>query len=190
MDKRDFLLTAATVNLRINQGWVMQLIMDYLPKKKPFLHGAVIEDELLGLLLPRFVLIDKVSVQTSEKFEKFAGYKLRGYTISVGILGDGYGNFGVGGGIAFCFCVGLFYNFCIFLFRRISEKNPSVYLWGIFIFFYLIRAGDDFYIISNWLVKSSMMLAVIYLVFKGRFVIPYHKINLRKKRIFKGARAI
>jgi hypothetical protein len=188
MDKRDFLFTAATVNLRINQGWVMQLIMDYLPKKKPFLHGAVIEDELLGLLLPRFVLIDKASVQTSEKFEKFAGYKLRGYTISVGILGDGYGNFGVEGGIAFCFCVGLFFNFCIFLFRKISEKNPSVYLWGIFIFFYLIRAGDDFYIISNWLIKSSMMLAVIYFLFKGRFVIPYLKINLRKKRIFTSAR--
>ncbi len=189
MDKRDFLITAATVNLRLNQGWVMQLIMNYIPVKKPFLNGEVIEDEMLGLILPRFILIDKVAVQSSAKFKQFAGYDLKGYTISVGILGDGYGNFGIEGGIIFCFFVGLFYNFCIYLFRRISEKNPSVYLWGIFIFFYLIRAGDDFYIISNWVIKSSMFLAVIYLIFKSHLVIPYNKFSLRKKPVFTGAHA-
>jgi len=187
MDKETFMYTATTVNMRLNQGWVMQLIMNYLPTKKPFLNGSVIEDELLGLLLPRFILIDKVAVQSSDKFEKFVGYRLHGYTISVGILGDGYGNFGVEGGIIFCFVVGLFYNICIHIFYRLSERAPTVYLWGIFIFFYLIRAGDDFYIISNWVIKSSMFLAFIYLAFKDDLITPYARFGVKKKHVFTGA---
>lgn len=190
MDNTSFLYTAAGVNLRLNQGWVMQLIMLNLPNRKPFLNGEVLEGEMLGLLLPRFVLIDKVEVQTSDKFEKFVGYKLHGYTIAMGILGDGYGNFGIEGGMIFCFLVGLFYNFCLYLFYRISQKTPSVYLWGIFLFFYLIRAGDDFYIISNWIIKSSMMLAVIYSMFKSQLVTAYRKFSLRKRPVFAGSPSI
>ncbi len=188
MDNTSFLYTAAGVNLRLNQGWVMQLIMFNLPTRKPFLNGEVLETEMLGLLLPRFVLIDKAEVQTSDKFEKFVGYKLHGYTIAMGILGDGYGNFGIEGGMIFCFIVGLFYKFCVYLFYRISQKTPSVYLWGIFIFFYLIRAGDDFYIISNWIIKSSMMLAVIYYMFKSQLVTTYRKFSLRKNPVFAGVK--
>ena len=184
MDETSFLFTAASVNLRINQGWVMQLIMNNLPGKKPFLNGEVFEDEVVGLLLPRAVLIDKVSVQTSEKFEKFVGYKIRGYTIAMGILGDGYGNFGIEGGIIFCFLVGLFYNLCIYIFYRVSQSIPSVYLWGILIFFYLIRAGDDFYIISNWIIKASMLLCVIYFMFKRQLVTAYQGVKLRRKPVF------
>lgn len=184
MDRTGFLFTAASVNLRINQGWVMQLIMNNLPNKKPFLNGAVLEDEVIGLLFPRFILIDKASVQTSEKFEKFVGYKIRGYTIAMGILGDGYGNFGIEGGIIFCFVVGLFYNFCIFIFYRVSHAIPSVYLWGILIFFYLIRAGDDFYIISNWIIKASVLLVLIYFMFKRQFITSYQQVKLRRKPTF------
>lgn len=176
LDEKDFLYTAARVNQRLNQGWVMQLIMTNLPARKPFLNGEMFYDELLGLVLPRFILIDKVQVQSSEKFERFVGYKLKGYTISVGILGDGYGNFGVSGGIIFCFVIGLFFNIFIYFFCKLSKRNPSLFLWGIFIFFYLIRAGDDFYIISNWLIKSSMMLIVIYYLFKKHLVFPYRNI--------------
>ena len=186
MDNTSFMYTAAGVNLRLNQGWVMQLIMENLPTRKPFLNGEVFKNEITGLFLPRFVLIDKVEVQTSDKFEKFVGYKLHGYTIAMGILGDGYGNFGIEGGMLFCFLVGVFFNFCVYLFYRISQKTPSVYLWGIFIFFYLIRAGDDFYIISNWIIKSSMMLAVIYAMFKSQLATAYRKFSLRKKPVFAG----
>ncbi len=187
MNETNFWYTAATVNLRLNQGWVMQLIMLNLPNRKPFLNGAVLEEEIVGILLPRFILIDKVAVQTSDKFEKFVGYRLNGYTIAMGILGDGYGNFGIEGGMIFCFFVGLFFNFCIYLFYRISQKTPSVYLWGIFIFFYLIRAGDDFYIIGNWIIKSSMMLAVVYFMYKSQLVTAYRKFSLRKRPAFAGS---
>jgi hypothetical protein len=183
LDETSFLYTAANVNMRLNQGWVMQLIMFNMPGKKPFLNGSVFWDEFSGLFLPRFILSDKATVQSSEKFEKFAGYKLLGYTIAVGILGDGYGNFGVEGGIIFCFIIGFFFNLSIYSFYRICELYPSVFFWCVFIFFYLIRAGDDFYIICNWLIKSSMMLWVVYFLFKRSFVSSYQPLVLKRKII-------
>jgi hypothetical protein len=96
----------------------------------------------------------------------------------------------VEGGIIFCFVVGLFYNICIYIFYRLSERAPTVYLWGIFIFFYLIRAGDDFYIISNWVIKSSMFLAFIYLIFKEYLIVPYSKFGVKKTRVFARAQHI
>jgi hypothetical protein len=183
LDETSFLYTAANVNMRLNQGWVIQLIMFNMPGKKPFLNGEVFWNEFAGLFLPRFILTDKASVQSSEKFEKFAGYKLLGYTIAVGILGDGYGNFGIEGGILFCFIIGMFFNLCIYLYYRLSELYPSLFLWGVFIFFYLIRAGDDFYIICNWLIKSSMMLWAIYFLFKRFFIASYQPLVFRKRSI-------
>jgi hypothetical protein len=183
LDGTTFLYTASNVNMRLNQGWVMQLIMTNIPVKKPFLNGEVFWDEFSGLFLPRFILNDKATVQSSAKFEKFAGYKLLGYTIAVGILGDGYGNFGVEGGIIFCFCIGMFFNLCIYAFYRISELYPSVFLWCIFIFFYLIRAGDDTYIICNWLIKSSMMLWAVYFLFKKSFIASYQPLILKRRRM-------
>jgi hypothetical protein len=183
LDETSFLYTAASVNMRLNQGWVMQLIMFNMPVKRPFLNGEVFWNEFSGLFLPRFILNDKASVQSSEKFEKFAGYKLLGYTIAVGILGDGYGNFGVEGGILFCFIIGMFFNLCIYAFYRLSELYPSLFLWGVFTFFYLIRAGDDFYIICNWLIKSSMLLWTVYFLFKRYFIASYQPLVLKRRRI-------
>jgi hypothetical protein len=183
LDETSFLYTAANVNMRLNQGWVMQLIMFNMPVKRPFLNGEVFWNEFSGLFLPRFILADKATVQSSEKFEKFAGYKLLGYTIAVGILGDGYGNFGIEGGILFCFIIGMFFNLCIYAFYRLSELYPSLFLWGVFTFFYLIRAGDDFYIICNWLIKSSMLLWAIYFLFKRYFIASYQPLVLKRRRI-------
>jgi hypothetical protein len=183
LDETSFLYTAASVNMRLNQGWVIQLIMFNMPVKRPFLNGEVFWNEFSGLFLPRFILNDKASVQSSEKFEKFAGYKLLGYTIAVGILGDGYGNFGVEGGILFCFIIGMFFNLCIYAFYRLSELYPSLFLWGVFTFFYLIRAGDDFYIICNWLIKSSMLLWTVYFLFKRYFIASYQPLVLKRRRI-------
>jgi len=183
LDATTFLYTAANVNMRLNQGWVIQLIMFNIPGRKPFLNGEVFWNEFSGLFLPRFILNDKATVQSSAKFEKFAGYKLLGYTIAVGILGDGYGNFGVEGGILFCFIIGMFFNVCIYTFYRISELYPSVFLWCVFIFFYLIRAGDDFYIICNWLIKSSMMLWVVYFLFKRSLIASYQPLILKRRRL-------
>ena len=160
----DFLRSSAEVNQRLNQGWVISQIMNTIPVKKPFLNGSVFYEELAGIFLARIFFADKAVVQSSEKFEKFAGYKLKNYTIAVGIPGDGYGNFGPVNGAVFCFFVALFFNISIRLFYKICDRHPNLLLWCPLIFFYLMRAGDDFYIITNWIVKSSVFVYLIFLL--------------------------
>ncbi|PWU00012.1 MAG: hypothetical protein C5B52_09575 [Bacteroidetes bacterium] len=159
---KQFLTTAAEVNQRLNQGWVISRIMITIPQKRPYLGGDIFYDEVLGIIFPRLFFTDKAVVQSSEKFEKFAGYKLKKYTIAVGIPGDGYGNFGPVYGVIFCFCVALFFNFALSLFYRGCDRYPILILWSPVIFFYLMRAGDDFYIIANWIVKSSIFVVVFF----------------------------
>ena len=159
-------MTAADVNQRLNQGWVISRIMITIPQKRPYLGGAIFYDELLGIIFPRLFFTDKAVVQSSEKFEKFAGYKLKKYTIAVGIPGDGYGNFGPVYGVIFCFLVALFFNFALLVFYRNCDKFPILILWSPVIFFYLMRAGDDFYIIANWVVKSSIFVVVFFFLNK------------------------
>jgi len=185
-DEKGFLQSAAVVNARINQGWVLGLIMNQLPARHPFYDGEIFFDELAGVFLPRLFFSDKAVAQTSEKFFKLAGYKLRGYTIAVGLPGDGYGNFGFNGGIIFCFLVGLFFNIALSLFYRISSKKPALFLWCILIFFFLMRAGDDFYIITNWIFKSAIFVYFIYLLDKKSFASDPALLrfkNLMKKNI-------
>jgi hypothetical protein len=173
--KLSFLYTVAAVNVRLNQGWVMEGIMRNIPSRKPFFNGEIFWSEFYGLFLPRFIVLDKVAVQSADKFQRFAGYKIKNYTIAVGIFGDGYGNFGIIGGIKFCFLVGLFFNLSLTVFYRLAQKNPALLLWSIFIFFYLMRAGDDFYIITNWIIKSALLLFFIFWAFKKQLVLVYRQ---------------
>ena len=122
----------------------------------------------MGIFLPRFLFPDKAVVGDHEKFEKFAGWKLdRRVAMSVSILGDGYGNFGFAGGIVFCFLNGLLLNFllsyCISLAKR---YEASLVLWIPVIFTFSIRCGDEFYIITNHIVKSSIIVLVIFMILK------------------------
>jgi hypothetical protein len=169
LNEKQFMQSAAVVNARLNQGWVLGLIMRHIPSQQPFFNGEIIYNELTGLVLPRLLVSDKAVAQSSDKFYQFVGYKLKRYTIAVGIPGDGYGNFGVNGGILFCFLVGLFFNLALSIFYRICSKKPPLLLWSILIFFYLMRAGDDFYIVSNWILKSSLFVWIIYLINKKAF---------------------
>lgn len=168
LNQKELLQNAARVNYRMNQGWVMQRILVTIPDRRPFLNGKIFYDELAGIFLPRLLFANKAVVQSSEKFEQFAGYKLRNYTIAVGIPGDGYGNFGPQGGVIFCFFVALFFNLTLYIFYRLSSRYPTLLLWSPLIFFYLMRAGDDFYIIANWIVKSAIMVAVFYMLTKQK----------------------
>lgn len=163
---KEFLRNSAEVNQRINQGWVMSQIMITIPAKKPFLNGSVFYEELAGIFMARIFVANKATVQSSEKFEKFSGYKLKNYTMAVGIPGDGYGNFGPVNGVFFCFCVALFFNLSIRIFYKICDRHPNLLLWCPLIFFYLMRAGDDFYIIANWIVKSSVFVYIIFVLTK------------------------
>ena len=154
--------------IRINEGFILSNIMKNMPARQPFVDGKYFKDELEGIFVPRFLVPDKAVVGSHEKFEKFAGWKLdRNVAMAVSILGDGYGNFGYWGGIIFCFLNGLLLNFLLHLCAKIAnEREKSLVLWMPVIFTFSVRCGDEFYIITNHIVKSSILIFIIFYFLK------------------------
>jgi len=164
----DFKTVGANVNVRLNQGWILTGILDNMPSRTPFADGRYIKKEVLGLLLPRFLYPDKPIVGDRNKFEEFLGWKLgKGTAMNVGVMGDGYGNFGRNGGIIFCFIFGLVLGYIFKLFYRLAKTYPTLPIWGILIFFYSMRAGNEFYIIGNWIIKTGVLVFLYYFLIEN-----------------------
>ncbi|MCB0685940.1 MAG: hypothetical protein KDC53_05430, partial [Saprospiraceae bacterium] len=95
------------------------------------------------------------------------------YTMSVGIHGDAYGNLGYIRGLIFVALFALFTRGAMLLVYKYSLMYfNSLVLWIPYIFFYSVRPGSEFYIISNWIVKSGFIVICFFLliwaVFKKR----------------------
>lgn len=155
--------------IRMNQGWIVSHVI----KKKdgnPYVEQKkFIYDELLGLVLPRFLFQDKATVGDNAKFRYLTGLPLnKKVAMNVGILGDGYSNFGFWGGILFCGIFGLFINFVFAQSLKISRTTPSMLFWIPLILFYAMRAGNEFYIIANWTIKVSIIVWAFFWI-AGKF---------------------
>jgi hypothetical protein len=126
--------------------------------------------ELLGVILPRFIYSEKATVGDNKKFRYLTGIPLAtSVTMNVGILGDGYGNFGYIGGILFCFGFGLFLNLVMGYCFLLSLRIKTVLFWMPLILFYVMRAGNEFYIITNWTVKVALVVISYYYISKRVF---------------------
>lgn len=154
--------------VRINEGFILSHILRNLPERHPFADGEYFKNELIGIFVPRFLVPDKAVVGSHEKFERFAGWRLDAkVAMAVSILGDGYGNFGYWGGILFCFLNGLLLNWLLHYSVKLAKKYQlSLILWMPIIFTYSVRCGDEFYIITNHIVKSSIFVLFIFFVLK------------------------
>ena len=161
---------------RINQGWILSNVLEHVPKNQDFANGDLFIRELKGIILPRIIAPDKITASgkdVKEKFMKYTGRILIGNTtMNVGLISDGYINFGKYGSWIFMFFIGLFLNFYLNKIISISQKYPTLILWLPVLFFYIIRSGNDFYMIMNYLVKSTMLIAVAFYIFKNVFYKP------------------
>ncbi|NET34792.1 MAG: hypothetical protein F6K19_22665 [Cyanothece sp. SIO1E1] len=174
----DIKAVGSNVNIRLNQGWILTGIMENIPANKPIANGSYIEKEVLGLLLPRFLYPEKPTVGDRNKFEQFVGWRLgQGVSMNVGIMGDGYGNFGPRGGILFCFFFGSALGLIFKLFYHLAKTYPTLPIWGILIFFYSMRAGNEFYIIMNWIIKTSLFVFIYYFIFEKSSKVNQFMVN-------------
>lgn len=157
---------------RLNQGWILSRILDRMPDQVQFANGSYLWDEIQGILLPRLFFSEKAVVGSHDKFEYFTGIRLLKRTaMNVGIFGDGYGNFGYAGNLIFSFLFACLINFALFSANKLGRKYPTFIFWMPFIFFYVMRAGNEFYIIVNWAVKSSLLVWLIFYLFKNYFIV-------------------
>ena len=160
---------------RINQGWIISQIMQYVPEKEPFANGETIIRSIEDSIIPRFLKANKMIVGGTEYYSRFTGLTLRsGTSMDLGIIGEAYANYGVRGGIAFMFILGLFYNFVLYIVYRISQKNPMMFLWVPLLFLYVIKAESGFYMAINHLIKASIFLIIFFYILKFFYKFDYH----------------
>jgi len=160
---------------RLSQGWHLGMTLKQVPKKEPIAQGMEMWNDVVASILPRAFFEDKKSVNSKDKFIKYTGHRLRGSTsMSIGILGDFYINFGWWGSIIALFIFGALIARLVYIFiKRYVLADPINIIWVPFILSYLIRANNDFYIFFNCLVKG-------YVIFLAVNFIRYYMPGARK----------
>jgi hypothetical protein len=165
------------LNIRVNQGWIISNGLNNLNSDQYHFKASYFFDEMIGILLPRFLYSDKASVGSHEKFYDFAGYQLSDSTaMNLGIIGDAYLNFGLGKGIFACFLLGLIFGLLHKYFLQKLKQFPDLLAWSFLFYFFIMRAGNEFYIIMNWYVKTGLITIIFFM-----YVRPY--LMKRFKRI-------
>ncbi len=152
----------AAIN-RINQGWIIARIMAWTPLKEPYADGETIYRGLEAAFLPRIIAENKAKAGGKENFQRFTGKKLRENT-SMGLspIGEAYANFGVFYGALFMLFLGLFYNVILWQLVSYLTKYPTLILFFPLMFLHVIKAEVDFAVVLNYLVKSIIVVALIF----------------------------
>ena len=159
----------AMMNVRINQGWVISHGMKNLGDDERYLSQNYLKQELIGIFLPRFIYKDKALVGSHGKFNEFTGWELSEETaMNLGILGDLYLNFGIKYGIMMGFVFGLLLGFLHHRYLIKLRVHPDLIFWSALFYFMVMRAGNEFYIIMNWYVKTMIIVAIFF-----SYVKPY-----------------
>lgn len=148
---------------RLNQGWHLGMVLKRVPKKEPFADGEDLLSDLGGVILPRVFFPDKKVIGGQDKFERYTGHDLIGSTsMTIGVLGDFYINFGVWGSFIGLFIFGALMARILYWFiKRYVLPDPINIIWLPFLFTYLIRANNDFYIVVNHLFKGLLIFYFI-----------------------------
>jgi hypothetical protein len=166
-EKNDWVHSRGVVRTvaRLNQGWHLGLVLRWVPRNREFSDGEEFIGDLVGTIIPRVFSPNKKVIGGQDKFDDFTGHKLRGGTsMTIGVLGDFYINFHRVGSYIGLFLFGaiisrVFYGFI----KRHVLEDPINIVWVPFLFSYLIRANNDFYIVINSFVKGYLIfLAISY----------------------------
>jgi hypothetical protein len=156
-------------SVRMNQGWLVAVTMKMVPDRYPFGDIGNVGKSVASTIVPRFVWPDKPEAGGKANLKRFWGFKLTGYSMNLGPLGEAYANFDVVGGIFYMFLYGLFFNFVLSYLLTFSEKRPSLVLWLPFLLFYAISVETDLVTTMGSLVKGIFFTWIIFKLYKIAF---------------------
>ncbi len=169
LDAESIKSIGAIMSVRINQGWVITHGMSNLGDDVRNLSQNYLKQELIGIFLPRFIYKDKAIVGGHDKFNEFTGWQLaEGTAMNIGILGDLYLNFGKKYGIMMGFVLGLLLGLLHYKYLSKLHTYPDLIFWSVLFYFMMMRAGNEFYIIMNWYVKTMIIVVIFF-----SYVRPY-----------------
>lgn len=160
----------APSNVRINQGFIVTNIMAHIPAREPFANGEELYKIAEAAILPRILAPNKLNAGDRMIFMKYSGMKLQaGTSMALSSLGDAYINFGVTGGIAMMFCLGLLFSSILNGFYKYSRFYPVLLLFTSLVFYYPIRPDCELQTSLGHLFKSIFLLFVIFQIWKHAF---------------------
>ncbi|MDF1794874.1 MAG: hypothetical protein P1U88_23405 [Thalassobaculaceae bacterium] len=149
------------LNARLNQGWIISAIMNYMPAVREFENGGTILDAIEESMLPRF-LVDKKDVNISSSFMEYTGLLVsRDTSFGISVLGESWVNFGEYG-IIFMGLFGIFYANVLRAIVFLSRNYPTVLFWIPLIFLQGAKAETELVIVLNHIIKSGLLVAGLY----------------------------
>jgi hypothetical protein len=159
---------------RLNQGWQTSKVYHHVPEKVEFENGKEFINDILSSFMPRFLWENKRVVNDYRRFNYYTGHHLTESTaMSMGVIGDFYINFGRYGTIAAMFLFGHFMaRIKRYFIQSFVIMNPINLIWLPFIFNYLVRPGNEFYMVINHMFKATIVLFVVFKV-----IYPFIKVK-------------
>jgi len=159
--------TVAPQISRYNQGWIIASIMDNVPRNVDFAEGETIKLYLEAAFLPRVWAPDKLKAGDKEIFSKYTGRRLlEGTSMALSSVGDGYANYGEVGGWLFLLIYGFVISIVMNLMSKKSHLYPFLPLFALVIFAYAVRIECELQTVMGHIVKSSIILWVIFTVYQ------------------------
>lgn len=164
-EKRKMFTTA----VRMNQGWLIAITMDRVPRRFEYAYGETIAISVAAAFIPRIIWPSKPEAGGRYNLKRFWGYNLVGYSTNIGPIGEAYANFGRTGGIIFMFFYGLFFNGLLTWLLKWSERRPSILCWIPFLFFYAVVVETDILTTVGSIVTSLIFMLIFIRLFKSAF---------------------
>jgi hypothetical protein len=148
---------------RLNQGWIVSAIMAHVPAEEPFAEGETPLTAIKSSILPRFLAPDKEGAGGRDNFTRFTGLHIGDDTsMCIGTLGEAYANFGILGGIATMFLLGVIYNRILALFTSLGRNNAYFLLCIPLIFLQPVKSETELLVVLNHFTKSIMVVFISY----------------------------
>jgi hypothetical protein len=150
---------------RFNQGRLVAHVIKRVPAVVPFANGETITTSLLASVVPRFLWPDKPKSGGKQNIEKFLGWNLGNTSMNIGLLGEGFANFGSFWGCVFLFFYGFLFQWCYNFVIKLSYKHPTVIIWIPILFFQAIGVENDVLTVVNHLLKTGFFVFMLYKLF-------------------------
>jgi hypothetical protein len=164
------LKSLAASNVRINQGFIITNIMKTIPARVPFAEGEELYQILEAAFLPRILAPNKLNAGDRTIFTKYSGMQIKaGTSMGLSSMGDGYNNFGLGGGGIFMFCLALLFSEVLNGFYKHSKNYPVLLLFIPLVFYYPIRPDCELQTSLGHLVKACFLIFVMVKYWKYQF---------------------
>jgi hypothetical protein len=152
---------------RLNQGWIITRVMNYIPNMEPFAEGETIEGAFSAALLPRFLAENKAQAGGRYMMKRFTGIDLQdSASMNISLIGEAYGNYGREKGIWFMLAIGIVFSLILrYIFIK-SRDNPTILFWIPFLFLQVVKAETDLTTTLNYIVKATIVMFIVFYGFR------------------------